>query len=494
MMRRLSHARRCWRCLPVALPRLAPLTGRTAPGDAPSAHRRSPRGHRKIVFNWELDDRDMTGRGEGVARIASPDSARLDFFLAGGFGGGRRGPDRRFACELPGGDDLCARLVPPPTLLWAALGPRRVAKSAGYRHSCRGRDAARRHRPARGLAAHFRGRHARPRRTGDGGRVAEWIERSGSAHIRYRNEGVTPVVAAHRSPERMRFRSSMRRFGVLIASLLACSARRGCLYSFAGGGLPSHIRTMAIVTFDNQTPSPDIPKELYDEMRKELQRRLGVRDAPQERADAVVRGVISVLRCRRPGRLQRESAPGASRARRRLQLTIDIEIVDQSNGQRALRRTRRCAKRRTTPSAPSRRVGKQAIAKHRAEHRRRSAKQLVRSRRGAQHARLPVLICSSSPPLGYFGVNIGEVYWRFYQYQDDMRQEVRFAAHSTDDQILHASSRAGRFARPARGGGRDLDSPHADRRSSIESDYYEHIELPLFVREIHFNPHAEGPL
>jgi hypothetical protein len=47
------------------------------------------------------------------------------------------------------------------------------------------------------------------------------------------------------------------------------------MYSFAGGGLPSHIHSMAIATFENQTASPDIPKELYDEMRRELQRRLG---------------------------------------------------------------------------------------------------------------------------------------------------------------------------------------------------------------------------
>ena len=84
----------------------------------------------------------------------------------------------------------------------------------------------------------------------------------------------------------------MRRFGVLIASLALCTLS-GCFYSFAGGGLPPHIHTMAIVTFDNQTPAPEIPKELYDQMRKELQRRLGVRDAPQERADALVHGVIA---------------------------------------------------------------------------------------------------------------------------------------------------------------------------------------------------------
>ena len=32
----------------------------------------------------------------------------------------------------------------------------------------------------------------------------------------------------------------------------------------------------------------------------------------------------------------------------------------------------------------------------------------------------------------YFGVGIGEHYFRFYQYQDSMRQEVRFAAHNSD--------------------------------------------------------------
>ncbi len=54
----------------------------------------------------------------------------------------------------------------------------------------------------------------------------------------------------------------MRRFGVLIGSLWLLSLT-GCLYGFAGGGLPGHIRTVALSTFDNQTPSPEIPKELY---------------------------------------------------------------------------------------------------------------------------------------------------------------------------------------------------------------------------------------
>jgi hypothetical protein len=122
----------------------------------------------------------------------------------------------------------------------------------------------------------------------------------------------------------------MRRFGVLIASL-ALSSLTGCLYSFAGGGLPSHIHTMAIVTFDNQTPSPDIPKELYDQMRRELQRRLGVRDATQERADALVHGVIQSYDADVPVGFSANPQQAVT-ARRHLQLTIEIEILDQSNG------------------------------------------------------------------------------------------------------------------------------------------------------------------
>ncbi|HMA24422.1 MAG TPA: LPS assembly lipoprotein LptE [Gemmatimonadaceae bacterium] len=105
----------------------------------------------------------------------------------------------------------------------------------------------------------------------------------------------------------------------------------GCFYHFAGGGLPPHIHTIAIGAFDNQTASPEIPKELYDQMHRELQRRLGVRDAPTDRADAVVRGVIQSYDADVPVGFSATSAQAAS-ARRHLEITIEIEIVDQSNG------------------------------------------------------------------------------------------------------------------------------------------------------------------
>lgn len=99
-------------------PRLQPLQGAIAPARLPDA-RLAP-GHRTIVFHWELEEQEMAARGDGAARIAAPDSARLDFFMAGGMGHG--------AAVLVGdslrvpADDAVRDLIPPPPLLWATLG------------------------------------------------------------------------------------------------------------------------------------------------------------------------------------------------------------------------------------------------------------------------------------------------------------------------------------------------------------------------------------
>lgn len=132
----------------------------------------------------------------------------------------------------------------------------------------------------------------------------------------------------------------MRRFGVCLNLALALAVG-GCFggihYGLAGGGLPSNIRTMAVLPFENQTSSPDLQRELFEQMRRELQRRLGVRDAAQDRADAVVRGTINTYDVDVP--IAYSSDPNQSvSARRRLQIVIDVEIVDQTSGKVLLQR------------------------------------------------------------------------------------------------------------------------------------------------------------
>lgn len=112
---------------------------------------------------------------------------------------------------------------------------------------------------------------------------------------------------------------------------VAVAALAGC-YSFAGGGLPSHVRTLAVLPFDNESGNPEFPLELQEALRQGLQSRLGLRDASEERANAIVRGKITRYEFDMPVAFSADPAQATS-ARRRLSVQLDIEIVDQVTGQ-----------------------------------------------------------------------------------------------------------------------------------------------------------------
>ncbi|HEX6597683.1 MAG TPA: hypothetical protein VF034_00040 [Gemmatimonadaceae bacterium] len=168
-----------------APPRVRPLEGAPAPvqrlpkGDLPE-------GNRRIVFKWELNDGDMTARGDGVARIASPDSVRLDFFLGGGFGGGSAiliGDSLR----IPG-PQMARKLVPPRALLWAALGRFQIpAEPDTVVKEDEGTVRADIGRPVAWRVA-FRGDTLVRLERVDGGRLQEWVQRSADQRVEYRNE------------------------------------------------------------------------------------------------------------------------------------------------------------------------------------------------------------------------------------------------------------------------------------------------------------------
>lgn len=73
-----------------------------------------------MVFRWRYADATIMLSGEGIARVTAPDSARLDFFVDGGLGGG---------VAFLFGDSLVApgagsirRVLPPAPMMWAAFG------------------------------------------------------------------------------------------------------------------------------------------------------------------------------------------------------------------------------------------------------------------------------------------------------------------------------------------------------------------------------------
>jgi hypothetical protein len=102
-------------CAPAA----APLSGVLAP-DRTLPLISMPPGHRHLVFKWDYQEGDIAARGDGSIRTAAPDSARLDFFLGGGLGAGGAiliGDSLRTPNAA-----LAKKYIPPPPLLWAALG------------------------------------------------------------------------------------------------------------------------------------------------------------------------------------------------------------------------------------------------------------------------------------------------------------------------------------------------------------------------------------
>jgi len=102
-------------------------------------------------------------------------------------------------------------------------------------------------------------------------------------------------------------------------------------YGFAGGGLPAHIHTVAVIPFENLTSAPQLQQELTLALRAELKDKLGLREAAESHANAIVRGTIQRYETDIPIGFSATNKDQTS-ARRQLQISVDIEMIDQSTG------------------------------------------------------------------------------------------------------------------------------------------------------------------
>ena len=130
----------------------------------------------------------------------------------------------------------------------------------------------------------------------------------------------------------------MRRSGIAevraaLCALALLALMGGCRYGygFAGGGLPTNVRTAAVLPFDNNTAVPELQREIADALRSGLQRRLGLRSAPEARANAIVRGTIVNYEADVPVAYNADPTQSTT-ARRKLVLTVDVEIAEQQGG------------------------------------------------------------------------------------------------------------------------------------------------------------------
>ena len=95
----------------------------------------------------------------------------------------------------------------------------------------------------------------------------------------------------------------------------------------------------------------------------------------------------------------------------------------------------------------------------------------------------------------YYGINVGEVGYRYLRMQDEMQSQARLAPGISDDVILRRlRAKADELALPPEARRIRITRSAQTRRITIESEYAETIDLPFINYTFDLNPSAEAPL
>ena len=95
----------------------------------------------------------------------------------------------------------------------------------------------------------------------------------------------------------------------------------------------------------------------------------------------------------------------------------------------------------------------------------------------------------------YYGVNVGEVFFRYYRLVDAMDEQARFAAALDNGTIQRRLLEAvGEIGVPDSAARVVIRRSYTPRQISIESTYSETIDLPLFHHIFVFHPRSEQML
>lgn len=118
----------------------------------------------------------------------------------------------------------------------------------------------------------------------------------------------------------------------VVTALLIVLVAVGCNYTFqAGAGLPAHVRTLAVVPFENETTRFELTDEIHQALVDQLPRSFGVGTGSEEFADAVVRGRVLRYSVDSPSYRPDPSGTGAQIIERQVLLTVEVQVVDQVN-------------------------------------------------------------------------------------------------------------------------------------------------------------------
>jgi hypothetical protein len=88
---------------------------------------------------------------------------------------------------------------------------------------------------------------------------------------------------------------------------------------------------------------------------------------------------------------------------------------------------------------------------------------------------------------GYVGINVGRIYFRFYAYQDQMKQAARFAGELSDSAIQsRLAFSADSLGLPA--AAHRISVARSGRTIAISADYIEVVDLRFWSRQLRFRP------
>ena len=116
---------------------------------------------------------------------------------------------------------------------------------------------------------------------------------------------------------------------VAVLSVGVLLAGTACNYSFRAGSFPpEHVTSVAVLPFENETDRFELTQEVHEVLLQDLPRALGVRNAAEDNADAVVRGTIRRYDLTAPLYRAGEDESRAEVLQREVSLGVQVEIVD----------------------------------------------------------------------------------------------------------------------------------------------------------------------
>ena len=130
-----------------------------------------------------------------------------------------------------------------------------------------------------------------------------------------------------RNPKTLRV---VPRFGLLLVLPAVLLSGVGCNYSFtAGAGFPAHVRTIAVIPFENDTNRFELTQEVHEALLREVPRALGLTPAGEDVADAVVSGTIRNYNLAAPLYRQGQQTESVEVLQRQVVIVVGVQILDR---------------------------------------------------------------------------------------------------------------------------------------------------------------------